>query len=285
MSKKMFLSSLSRYNIFSSRLFLIASSTIAQLIRNKRFYIVFIYFLLPVLGTIIEAIIPENVLLTGKAQAVYHIHTALYNTYSVWWLSVFGELFIILLTSDLIASEFEKGTILSLKSRPISDTDIFIGKLLGSIAIILAMIFPSSLVVYCTQIAIYAPKNFFWVFWHSLDELLISNLIVLLGILLILAISFFFSAIFSKSLQAILISLLTVFSIELLSLIFSFASNFFTKLNIIYYLNKFLEPIFYNIRVSNASSAPIASSLIGFLLLIIVLLGAGFLIFKRKEVQ
>lgn len=269
---------------FPSKFFMIAGSTIAQLIRNKRFYIVIIYFLLPVLGNILAVIVPSEPLETGRSQAVFHIHSALYNTYSTWWLSVFGQLFIVLLSSDLIASEFEKGTILTLKSRPVRDWEIFFGKLLGSVAIIFLMVFPSTIIIYCIQIAIYAPKDFAWVFWHSLDELLVSNLVVFLGILLLLAVAFFFSAIFNKALQAILISLLVIFSIELLNLIFSFASTVFSKLNIMYYLNRFLEPIFYNIRILDAPSSSIAAPLVSFLSIIVVLLGLGFLIFKRKEV-
>lgn len=270
--------------IRGSRLLIIIRHTYKQILRNKRFFIVLIYFLLPVLGNFLDFLISPSNLYSGKAYAVYRIHQTLNSTMNDWWLSIFGQMFIILLTSDLIASEFERGTILVLKSRSVSDSDIFFGKLIGVSLIILSLIFPGALVIYIAQASVFAPNDFWWVFWHSLDELIVSTLVLFLIILMIISISFLFSAVFNKSLQATLVSLLFIFSIQFISLIFSLSDSIISKVNFLYYLNLFLDPIFYNLNLT-PSSTSIIGSLLGFIVIVILFLTGGFLVFKNKEVH
>ncbi len=270
--------------IRGSRLFIIVTHTYKQILRNKRFFIVLIYFLLPILGNFLNFLIAPSNFYSGKAYAVYRIHQTLYSTMNDWWLSIFGQMFIILLTSDLIASEFERGTILVLKSRSVSDSDIFFGKLIGVSLIILSLILPGALLIYIAQASVFAPNDFWWVFLHSLDELIVSTLVLFLVMLMMLSISFLFSTIFNKSLQATLVSLLVIFSVQFISLIFSLSDSIISKVNFLYYLNLFLDPIFYNLSLSNSSNT-IIGSLLGFIAIIILFLTGGFLIFKNKEIH
>ncbi|UJG42297.1 MAG: ABC transporter permease [Candidatus Heimdallarchaeum endolithica] len=268
----------------SLKSFIIANHTFNQNLKNKRFYIIFFYFLLPVFGSIFDVLISEPSYYSGKAYAVYQIHQSLNSTLQVWWMSIFGQLFIILIASDAISSEFEKGTILSLKSRPISNVDIFLGKFIGIIILSFILVIPGGFIIYLTQIWTYAPKNFWWVFWHSLDELIVCLLVVILGFVLLLSICFLFSSIFNKSLQATLVSLLVIFAVQLLSSVFSFSDNLMSKFNITRYLQHFLNPVLYNVNTITTSGS-ITNELIGFIALITILQFIGFWIFSKKEVH
>ncbi len=263
---------------------LLSWHTFIQSIKNKRFYIVLFYFLLPVLADFFELVVASNSsYYTGKAYAVYHIHLALNSALTDWWLSIFGQMFIVLIASDIISSEFEKGTILSLKVHPISDMDIYLGKFIGITSLSSLLIILSAFIIYIVQIAHYASKYFWWVFWHSLDELLVSILVDLLGVALLITICLFFSSIFNKSLQATLITLIVVFAIQLLSSVFSFSDNLISKFSITRYLHHFLKPVFYNINLAS-SSGSIVFELLGFIGVILAFFIGGFLIFKNKEV-
>ncbi len=268
-----------------TRIHIIALTTLKQLLNNKRFYIVSVFYALPVLANVLGYALGFQPFKTGKAIAVYNVHLALNSAMNEWWLSIFGQMFIVLLASDLISNEFDKGTILSLKSRSISDFDIFFGKLAGISCIVLLLIFPGALLIYVTQIFVFAGEdNFWWVFWHSLDELLVACLIIFLGILLLLAICLFFSTIFNRTLQATIVALIAIFSVQFISTIFSFGNSVIGKLNITYYLNLFLDPIFYNIKISE-SADPILWSLLGFVGVIVLILASGFIIMKEKEIH
>lgn len=269
---------------FSFKALTISRHTFQQNLKNKRFYIIFLYFLLPVLGSLFNILLSDSSYYSGKAYAVYQIHQSLNNTLEVWWMSIFGQLFIILVASDAISSEFEKGTILALKSRPLSDADIFFGKFLGTTLISSILVIPGGFIIYLTQIWTYAPKSFWWVFWHSLDELIVTLLVVILGFTLLLSICFVFSSIFNKSLQATLVSLLVIFAVQLLSSVFSFSDNLLSKFNITRYLQHFLNPVLYNVNTITTTGS-ITNEIIGFISLIFVLQIIGFWIYKRKEVH
>ncbi|MHA1303755.1 MAG: ABC transporter permease [Candidatus Heimdallarchaeaceae archaeon] len=273
-----------KYIGLSRRTFLLAGHTFTQSIKNKRFYIVLFYFLLPVIANLFSFVLVDSSYYSGKAYAVYQIHQALNSTLVDWWMSIFGQMFIILIASDIISSEFEKGTILALKSRSISDLDIFLGKFIGITLLSSLLVIPGAVIIYIAQIWSYAAKSFWWVFWHSLDELIASILIVMLGIILLLSVCFLFSSIFNKSLQATLVTLLVVFAVQLLSSVFAFSDNLISKFNITRYLQHFLEPVLYNIElVSSATS--ITYELLGFIGVIILLLAGGFVIYEQKEVH
>ncbi|WP_048148735.1 ABC transporter permease [Palaeococcus ferrophilus] len=106
------------------------SSEVSRIIRARRFKVMLAAMLLPV---IVYFFTHEEITEYG-ARALERSFQIVTSEFMVnFWLSVIGQLVAIILMSDLLASEIDRGTIRLLLTKPIRKSEIVFGKFLAGL--------------------------------------------------------------------------------------------------------------------------------------------------------
>lgn len=203
----------------------IAVELITSTIREKKFYLAMLYFVIfPLfivavgdLGSAVEH---------GPGIALYEAHTGTRAFIITFYVSFFlGQIFLVILNADAISGEIEQGTFALLKTKPVHDSEIILGKFTGMLVIVAILDIPTLLIVYFTTLIRFGAK-FPTTYIHTIDEIVFTIIIVILIQSIILSMSLLFSTIFNKSLYSILASMLALFLASQFSGLLSSKANY-----------------------------------------------------------
>ncbi len=263
---------------------IVAKELYSSTIREKKFYLAALYFMaIPVLMNLIAGF--GNVVFRGTGIALFYAQTTTLLYFKIFYISLIGQILLVVLTADQIAGEIEMKTFPLIRSKPIYDSEIVFGKFSGMMMVMVLLDLPAVFITYFYYlIALDAESN---AYLSTMDEVVGAIVFLLLLQGVIIALTLLFSSMFNKSLYAILGSLLILFTMSTIS------GNVLTAdpTAKVYYsfewiLDAFLPYIFYHIEPLEDVIIP---SLLSFLLtivsIIVGLLVSATLILRNKEVQ
>lgn len=154
------------------------------------------YFLSPIAYVVIAIFLFSSGLAFGLGSFAGGQEASLRLLLQSWMLLILG--FVVpLLTMRLLAEELRSGTIETLMTAPVSETDVVLGKFLGVVAFYAIML--ATLVVYPVLLSLYGEVDLWLLLCHLIGLLLLGALYASVGI--------FFSAVTRHQLIA---GLLTV---------------------------------------------------------------------------
>ena len=108
---------------------------------------------------------------TGSGIALFQAHTAIKGYIIAFYISFFlGQIFIVLLNADAISGEVEENTLQLLRSKPVYDSEIIVGKFLGMVVIISLLDIPTLIIIYFVTLARY-NADFPITYISSIDEI------------------------------------------------------------------------------------------------------------------
>ncbi len=223
---------------------IISSDVFSTNIHERKMLLAVLYYVIvPLINLLILSLAP--IVQKGTGIAIFQAQFATTELVKNYFVSFFlGQILIALLTADQIAGEFERDTFALLRSKPIHDFSIVIGKFLGMIYTLIVMILPVSIVYYYSLLGIYGAE-WPWTYLKSLDEILAISLLIVLMLGSVVGISLLASSIFSKSLHAIIATLLGLFGINLMGDAL-FGKNNYLALS--WYVDAIFPDIFYNLE-------------------------------------
>jgi ABC-2 type transport system permease protein len=257
----------------------IAEELFKSTIREKRFYLaVFYYNVIPLL--IMFFTVTQPVVQSGTGIAVFYAHLNTANVIKSVFISFFlGQILLVLMTADHISGEVEMDTFPLLRSKPVYDSEIILGKYLGMLGVMFVLDLPTIIGVFFMNMLRYNadyPEAYFGV----LDEVLGVIVILLLLQGMLIALTLIFSVIFSKSLYAILSSLLLIFILSSISGSLG-ESNNYVSFN--WLLDAILPNVFYNLNPINSSIPSGYSLLFTMVGVNLAFLTTATLILRNKE--
>lgn len=260
---------------------IIMADVITSSLKEKRFYLLALYYIFfPVF--IFLSSTSSSVVQTGSGIAIFYAHITSVAYIKTFYLSFFlGQILLVILTADLIAGEIESKTFSLLRTKPIYDSEIVLGKFFGIVSIFAILDIPGIFIIYFYNLIHYGAK---WpqAYFGTLDELLFVILFLLLLQSVLISITLIFSSIFSRSLYSILGSMLFLFLISTISNNISPSSN--NYLSMTWLIDAIFPYFLYNLEpISN----PIPSLLeftIGILVFIMLALTSTIIILRNKEI-
>ncbi len=260
---------------------IIMAETFHAFRKEKRFYISIIYYIaFPLLLLLMSAGAP--VINTGTGIAIYYAQLNTSLQVKVLFLSFFpGQIFLVILSSDQVASEVENDTLSLVMGKPVYHSEMIIGKFMGLLSILAVLQVPTLLVVYYSNLARYKAE-FPYALVSSLDEVIAMLFLVIAIQGMILALSLMISSIFDRSLYAILTGILGLFIVSSVSDGIAANPDAANYLSLSYYLDAILPVFFFNLEKLDSQPSVLA--------LFLVILGttAGFLtisvaLIRRRE--
>ncbi len=232
--------------IFSSfrEIHIISSDVFKTNIREKKILLAVLYYVLtPLVNLLILSFAP--IVQKGNGIAIFQAQFATTELIKNYFVSFFlGQILIALLTADQIAGEVERETLVLVRSKPIHDSSVVIGKYLGMMYTLCLMILPVSVTYYFSVLGIYGAT---WpdTFLKSLDEILAVAFLIVLMLGVVISLAILASSIFNKSLHAIIATLLGIFGINLLGGSIFDENNY---LSLSWYVDAIFPNIFYNLE-------------------------------------
>lgn len=260
---------------------IIASELISSTLKEKRFYLAIIYFVaFPLLILLVGSV--GAAIQTGPGIALFQAHTAIRGYISIIYISFFlGQIFIVLLNADAISGEIEENTFPLLRSKPVYDSEIIIGKFLGMLAIISLLDIPILLLIYIVNLARF-NADFPITYLSSLDEILGAIFLVILLQSIIISLTLVFSTIFSRSLYAILSSMLGLFVISQIASSLGSSNNY---LSFQWLVDAILPKMLYHLEPLENSTPSLLALFMGLIGTIIGLLTIAIMILRQKELK
>ncbi|WCN29097.1 ABC transporter permease [Thermococcus kodakarensis] len=115
---------------FESRLGIIYGMEVKRLLRSRRLKLMTLLMFLPV----VVYFFTHEEITEYSTRALRISFQVNFSTYLVnFWASVIGQLVVIILMSELLGSEIDKGTIRVLLTKPVRKSELVIGKFLGGL--------------------------------------------------------------------------------------------------------------------------------------------------------
>jgi len=273
---------LKNYNSYGRNIPIIAKDVISSSIREKRFYLAAIYFILiPVVLNLFNNI-GASIVQSGSGIALYYAQTAVLQQFKSIYISFFlGQILLVILAADLIAGEVENGTIALLKTKPIYDSEIILGKFLGSMGVISILDLPALIYIYFSFLT-KLDAEWSSAYIGTLDEIIMALFVLLLLQSVIIAMTIMLSTIFAKTLYAILSSLLALFILSTISDSMVAGGEEYNYLSFEWLLDAIMPNIFYHLEPLEIELAGLFS-FVGMLILIPGLLLFLSVIFLRRR--
>ncbi|RMG24968.1 MAG: hypothetical protein D6732_23065 [Methanobacteriota archaeon] len=247
-------------------------------LRERKILLAVLYYVLtPLVNLLVLSFVP--IVQKGTGIAIFQAQFATTELIKTYFVSFFlGQILIALLTADQIAGEVERETLVLLRSKPIHDASVVIGKYLGMMYTLCLMILPVSVTYYFSVLGIYGatwPETFV----RSLDEILAVAFLIVLMLGVVISLAILASSIFNKSLHAIIATLLGIFGINLLGDAI-FGKNNYMSLS--WYVDAIFPNIFYNLEpLEDVPNGIYLTALLLSINVIIVFLSSAILINKE----
>ncbi|MCH8906918.1 MAG: ABC transporter permease subunit [Candidatus Heimdallarchaeota archaeon] len=266
---------------YGSSISTIAEETFLSGIREKRFYLSLLYFtVFPILIFLVQN--AGLIVQKGTGIALYQAQIQTASLINIFYASFFlGQVLIVILSADAIAGEIEQDTLSLLRSKPVYDSEIILGKFIGLLAIIFLLESPAFLLIYFFLLVRYEAGSI-EVYLGTIDEIIAVLILVLLMQGIIVAMSLMFSTLFSKTLYSILSSMLVLFILSQISGILSNTSNY---VSFQWLVNATLPEIFYNIEPIDANLPSLGAFILGFSGIISGLLVLAITILRNRELN
>lgn len=231
------------------RFHVIYSDVVKDSFSGKRFLLVLVYFAAPLLGVFLSAL--DDVLNRGVGIGIYWAQSGTHDLVTggfFGWTGLVGQMFIALLAADLVAGEVERGTFPMLKSKPVKDLEIVLGKYLGSLTVLLILMTP---VVFIHYIVIYIQySDDVMVLLCSLDEIAAVAFLAVLVSGVISGIALSFSCFVRKSLHAVMLSLVGIFGLAFLPSVVGDSVSWIDQLSLNYQASYLISEVFYNVETT-----------------------------------
>ncbi len=258
-------------HIISSDVFL------SNLKERKILLAVLYYIVVPVSNLIFLSFIP--IVQKGTGIAIFQAQLATTELIKTYFVSFFlGQILIALLTSDQIAGEVERGTFTLLRSKPLNDWSIALGKYLGMLYTLIMLILPVSILYFVSILGIY-EADWPWTYIKSLDEIIAACVLIVLLLGVIVSLSILSSAVFNKSMHSIISTLLVLFVLSISGSALFGSNNYFSMS---WYVDAIFPHFFYNLEP--LKDAPNGSVLVLVLVAAnIAIVGLSCIILMLKE--
>jgi ABC-type transport system involved in multi-copper enzyme maturation permease subunit len=271
------------YQGYGRNIPIIAKDVLSSSLKEKRFYLAAIYFvLIPVVLNIFNNI-GSTLVQSGSGIALYYAQTAILQEFKSIYISFFlGQILLVILAADLIAGEVEHGTISLLKTKPVYDSEIILGKFLGSMGVISILDLPAIIYIYfsfLTKLDATWPGAYF----GTLDEIIMALIVLLLLQSIIVAMTIMLSTVFAKTLYAILASLLALFIISTISTGMVAAGEEYNYLSFEWLLDAIMPYIFYHVEPMEIDLPGLFSFLGIFILIPALFLFIAIISLRRRE--
>ncbi len=262
----------------------IAFITLKEGIRNRAFYgIAILALMLSVANFLISGMIPQEV---GKVAVDFALSTVSFS----------GLLLVLFVGINLLAKDLDKRTIYMVLARPISRSQYIIGKFIGMILLIVAVVFCLSIISSLTILMIkmsypgYFPR-FSW------SMVLLALSFITLSLVLLSALSFFFASFSSSSFITMVLTIISYIIGQSLSDVKALVESAETVsihpsavivklVQAAYYL--FPNLSFFDIKIQAAHALPLSSSYIFWcitygLVYTVLIIWLAALIFRKRE--
>ncbi len=265
---------------------IVSKQVINSSLREKRFYLSALYFV--VIPVFLNLLSMGNIVVQkGSGIALFYAHTTLLSYIKTYLLSFFlGQILLVILAADLIAGEMESNTLTVLKAKPIHDSEIIIGKFIGSVTLISILDLPGMIIIYFAKM-ISLEAQFPYAYVHTLDELIGAFLLIVLLQGIIISMTLFFSSIFSKSLYAILSAMLTLFMLSTIAdTISAKGGDVYNYISFTWLVDAAIPSILYHIEPLDLDKLPeLWQFVIAFILVIVLFLTGSTYILRNKEIM
>lgn len=253
-------------------------------ISEKRFYLAALYFMvIPVLLNLVAGF--GDVVFNGTGIALFYAQTTITLYLKTFYLSLIGQVLLVILVADQIAGEVEMKTFSMLRSKPIFDSEIVLGKFFGMMLLLVLLDLPALFIIYVYYLIV-LKAEFPSAYIGTLDEIIgaIFFLLILQGV--IVALTLLFSSLFNKSLYAILAGLLVLFLSSTISEnILSGRKPGNVYISFLWLVDAFLPYIFYHLEPLEGTIPSLLTFLTSVIGIICILLFVTTLILRNKEVQ
>jgi len=193
---------------------IVAWNLFRQLIRERRLLLSAVYFIVVPIFLISNSVL--TAVQTGSGIALFYAHRNIENYIRTFYLSFFlGQILIVVLSADQLAGEIEQDTYALLRSKPVRDSEIVIGKFFGLLGVVSLLDLPGYLYIYFYSLITYQADTPAYI--GTIDEIIGGFLLLLLLQSIIIAITLLFSSLFSKNLYSILASLIFIYIISIIT--------------------------------------------------------------------
>lgn len=182
------------------------SNEVPRLIRSKKLKVMLALMFLPVLVYFFSH---ESI--TEYSTKAFQISLQVtFSNYMVsFWASVIGQPMVIILMSELLASEIDRGTMRLLLTKPIRKSEILFGKLFAGMTGLAVIFGVPHLILYVYMVLLY--KRGFGGFTATIGDILLALGVTLLVLGTLGAFSMFLSVMLSRPLYASLASFGVIF--------------------------------------------------------------------------
>ena len=222
--------------------------TFTESFKGKRILTAVFFFATPILA-LLMSMLNSNVLSSGVGTAIYwgQARTHAMITIGLFsWLGLVGQMLVALLSTDLIAGEFERDTLPLLRSKPIRDIDIVLGKYFAALATIGVLVVPVIFIYYTLSYLQYSDNLI--PLLRSADELTAVSIIVILMLGIIVGLSIVFSSFAKKSLHAVMFTFGAIFALALLPSLLGPSIGWGSTLDLTAETSYLISKVFYNVE-------------------------------------
>ncbi|OLS27198.1 MAG: hypothetical protein HeimC2_13080 [Candidatus Heimdallarchaeota archaeon LC_2] len=264
---------------FGGSIPVIAKELFTSTLKEKRFYLALIYYAaFPLL--LLSFTFTQPVIQTGTGNALFEAHTTVRDFIFIIYTSFFlGQIFIVLLNADSISGEVEEDTLPLLRSKPVYDSEIVLGKFFGMLGIFALLDIPVLVLIYFTNL-IKFQAEFPMAYINTVDEIIGTIVFVILLQSIIISLTLVFSTIFSRSLYSILSSLLGLFVISQIAGTLGDSNNY---ISFDWLVRATLPKMLYHLEPLDGSTPALITIFMGLFAVITALLSTSILILRNKE--
>jgi ABC-2 type transport system permease protein len=196
-----------------------------------------------------------------------------------YWLGIIGQLIIIILMSDLLASEIDKGTVRLLIARPVRISELVAGKLLAGLGVLAVMFAASYVIIWLYNPVVYGVG--LDGLWESLGDFLPAIGVSILVASLLGALSMLISVVISRPLYASLTTFGVIFLLQFILPQIPYVHNP-RQYTLGYQTVVLLKGSFDKVNLSAFSGDP-STTFISFVTMILVLLLLTWGAMMRRE--
>ncbi|CAD5244733.1 ABC transporter permease [Thermococcus camini] len=197
-------------NPFQSALWVVFESEFRRLIRSRKLKVLFLATFFPAFIYLLS----PNASGTGVNAMLKAFQALMLDLIPNYWLGIIGQLIAIILMSDLLAGEIDRGTIRLLLARPVRLSEVVIAKFLAGLSSLAVLFGVPYAVIWLYSPVVYSAgaKGL----WEGLSDFLLALGATLLVLALLGALAMLVSVIITRPLYASLATFGVVFLLQFL---------------------------------------------------------------------
>ncbi|MDH5400935.1 MAG: hypothetical protein OEZ01_01695 [Candidatus Heimdallarchaeota archaeon] len=262
--------------------FIIAKELVISSIKEKKFLFALLYFtIIPMLILLLTS--NPDVIQTGSGIALYYAqHNTVDFIKNYFFSLIMGQILIVILTADQISGEFEQTTFVLLRTKPVYDSEIVYGKFFGIMSFLMILDVFTICGVFLSNMSTYEAETEAYI--GTIDELVVALFIIALLQSLIVSMTLLISSFFSRSLYAILSSMISLFIINIFTIDYDPSSEKLNLFSFPWLIDAIFPQFFYHMDVLPFSIPSLLEFIIGILFVTNLLLGAAILRIRLREV-